>query len=66
MTLPRITTDRLLTTEQAAELLNTTTNVLDSWRHRKKPGLPYTRVGKSPRYRLSDLEAYLSARTVID
>ena len=54
----------LLTAEQAAEFLGTTANTLGVWRCKRTVNIPYIKVGKSVRYRLSDLERYLAQQTV--
>lgn len=54
--------DELLTAEQAAAFLKVKPGTLACWRTTKRYPLKYTRVGKSIRYRLSDLQAFLSAR----
>ncbi len=54
----------LLTAEQAAEFLGTTTNTLGVWRCKRTVNIPYIKVGKSVRYRLADLERYLAQQTV--
>ena len=57
--------DRLLTPEQAADLLGVTCGTLSVWRcTRRYPGLKYTKVGTRIRYRQSDIEAWLRSRTV--
>lgn len=54
----------LLTPEQAAEFLSTTPGTLSVWRCTRRYDLPYVKVGRAVRYRLSDLEAFIAARTV--
>jgi excisionase family DNA binding protein len=55
---------KLLTPEQAAEMLNIKTQTLSAWRCANRHGLPYVRVGACIRYQLADLEAWLASRTV--
>ena len=55
--------DSLLTEAQTAELLGISTATLSAWRSRGTSDLPFVRVGRSVRYRLSDIEAYLANRT---
>ncbi len=57
----------LLSAEQAAELLDTNTGTLAVWRcTRRYPTLRYVKVGRSVKYRLADIEAFIEARTVGD
>lgn len=55
--------DRLATVSEVAEALNVTESALAQQRYRHQ-GLPFVRVGRSVRYRWSDVEAYLQAQTV--
>ena len=54
----------LLTSEQAAEFLNTTPGNLAVWRCKRTVQIPYIKIGKCVRYRLADLERYLAQQTV--
>jgi excisionase family DNA binding protein len=64
--------DRWQTTERckfvdergAAELLGVTPGTLSVWRCTRRYALPYVKVGRRVRYRVSDLEAWLQSRTV--
>jgi len=56
--------DRLLDGTQAAALLGVAPGTLEVWRTTKRYPLPYIKVGRNVRYRLSALEAFLTARTV--
>lgn len=55
----------MLTTRQAAEYLGLAKSTLEIWRCRGENGLPYLKMGRAVRYRLSDLEAWARARTVM-
>jgi excisionase family DNA binding protein len=55
---------RLLTPAEAAEYLGVQPQTLAAWRSSGRHGLPYVRVGSAIRYRLADLEGWLSRRTV--
>jgi len=58
-------TQELLTREEAAELLGIRPQTLAAWKCLGRQGPPYVRVGmRAIRYRRSDLEAWLAARTV--
>ena len=53
----------LQTPEQAAQLLQTTPNVLAVWRTNGRVKIPYIKLGRAVRYRLSDIEAFIEANT---
>lgn len=56
--------DRFLTTDEAATYLGFSKGTLSNWRIQRK-GPPYSRsqgAGGAVRYRLSDLDAWMSAR----
>lgn len=56
---------RLLTPRQVSEMLAVPVQTLAHWRTSRLVPLPYVKVGgKHVRYRLSDVIAYLDARTV--
>lgn len=56
--------DPLLTETQAAELLGVKPQTLQAWRSTKRYGLSYIKTGRLVRYRRSQIEAFLQARTV--
>ena len=56
--------EQLLNTTQAAEVLQVTPGTLMVWRSTKRYPLKFVRVGRNIRYRSSDLEAFLNARTM--
>ena len=56
--------DRLLTPAQAADMLAVKAQTLAVWRSSHRHGLPYVKVGSAIRYRLSEIEQWLQARTV--
>lgn len=54
---------QLLTTPQAAEYLGgLKINTLEIWRGQGR-GIPYIKIGRLVRYRLEDLDAYLTKQT---
>lgn len=53
-------TPSLISPEQAAEYLDLTTRTLANWRSRGYPNLPYIKLGRSIKYRQSDLDTYLA------
>ncbi|MFE1551607.1 helix-turn-helix domain-containing protein [Streptomyces sp. NPDC058718] len=53
------TSTSLLTPEQASEYLNVSHWTLRNWRYRGE-GPPFLKAGRSVRYRLVDLDSWLS------
>jgi excisionase family DNA binding protein len=51
------------TEQQAATLLHVTPGTLSVWRCTGRYSLPFVKVGRNVRYRLSDLNAWLESRT---
>lgn len=56
--------DRLLNRKEAAELLGTTEGTLSVWTCNKRYHLPIVKVGRLVKYKLSDLMAFIDARTI--
>jgi excisionase family DNA binding protein len=54
----------LLDETTTAEVLGVTKGTLQVWRSTKRYPLPYVKVGRNVRYRLSDVEAFIQRRTV--
>ena len=54
----------LLTRDQAAEFLGVQVQTLASWACSGRYSLPFLKVGRCVRYRVSDLEKFLADRTV--
>ena len=50
----------LLTTEEAAEYLKLKPNTLERWRSQFPNRLPFVKIGRTVKYRLEDLQAYIS------
>ncbi len=61
-----LSTDSLLTREQAAAYLNVRPQTLAVWATNKRYPLAYVRVGRSVRYLRSELDQFIAARTVGD
>lgn len=61
---PKSTKSVLLNEDEAAQHLFLKRQTLAAWRCLGRYNLPFVKVGRSIRYRLSDLEAFLAARTV--
>jgi predicted DNA-binding transcriptional regulator AlpA len=60
LTLP----SRLLSEKETAELLHVSPGTLSVVRCTRRWPLPYVKVGRAVRYRLSDIEAFMQSRTV--
>jgi excisionase family DNA binding protein len=58
------TSTKLLTREEAAKFLGLSRGTLEVWACTKRYPLPYVKVGRLVKYRLSDLQAFLDSRTV--
>lgn len=56
-------TERLLNTEEASQYLGVTRDTLAVWRTTRRYELPYIKVGRLVKYRLSDLDNWLNQRT---
>jgi len=56
-------TDVLHTTESAATLLGVKAATLAIWRSTGRYELPFIKVGRSVKYRQTDLEKFLNQRT---
>ncbi|MHB0955906.1 MAG: helix-turn-helix transcriptional regulator [Pirellulaceae bacterium] len=55
--------DQLIDAEETSSILSVTTGTLAVWRSEKRYDLPYIKVGRRVRYRLSDVRAWLESRT---
>lgn len=58
------TTENLLNDLQASQLLGIKPQTLAVWRCTGRHELPFVRVGRSIRYRASDIQRWLDSRTV--
>lgn len=54
----------LMSREEAAEYLGVSPKTLATWATTKRYPLPLVKVGRSVRYRVADLEAFIQSRTV--
>lgn len=52
-----------LTEKQVSERYNISENTLRAHRYQKR-GIPYVKIGKCVRYRVSDIEAYMNQHKV--
>lgn len=59
----RTNEDVMLATPKAAEVLGVRPCTLDAWRVRGE-GPPFVRVGRSVRYRASDLDRFIAINTI--
>ena len=55
---------KLVDEKLAAEILGITPGTLSVWRCTRRYPLPYVKIGRTVRYRLSDLEEFARSRTV--
>lgn len=55
-------TQKLLTPDQAAEILGVSAKTLSIWRSTKRYDLPYVKSGRLVRYRESDLQDFITRR----
>jgi hypothetical protein len=55
---------QLLTPEEAAEFTRFALDTLAQWRSQRR-GPPYIKLGRAVRYRVDDLERYLTAHTIV-
>jgi excisionase family DNA binding protein len=51
---------QLITPEQAADYLGVSTRTLANWRSLGFPNIPYSKIGRCIRYRLADLDDYIT------
>ncbi len=56
-------TIKYLTEKQVAEFSSIAVQTLRNWRQTRK-GFPYIKVGRSVRYAVNDVEAFMEARRV--
>jgi excisionase family DNA binding protein len=56
--------DPLLTAVETANYLGIKPETLNTWRCTRRYSLPFVRVGRAIRYRLSAVESFLASRTV--
>jgi len=54
----------LISPTEAAQLLGIQPETLATWRSTQRYPLPYVKLGRSVRYRLEDLERFISERLI--
>lgn len=52
---------RMVDTDQAAEIIGVAPGTLIVWRSKKRYPLKWLKIGRSVRYRIEDIEAFLSS-----
>jgi|JI8StandDraft_1071087.scaffolds.fasta_scaffold00432_39 excisionase family DNA binding protein len=57
---------KFLTSNEAAEYLGLKPSTLHVWRCTKRFNLPYIKVGRLVKYKISDLDDFISRRTITD
>lgn len=62
--MPTTVNNTMLTRDEAAEFLNVKPNTLAIWLHSGRYDLPVVKIGRSVRYRLADLEAFIDRHTI--
>jgi len=56
--------NELITREEAAALLGIKPDTLAIWASTKRYALPYIKIGRSVRYKLSDVQQFIESRTI--
>lgn len=56
--------DKLLTSKETARILGLSSRTLDVWRCTGRSHVPFIKIGRSVRYRLSDIESYIQHQTM--
>lgn len=56
--------DRLLTTQETAELLDVSPQTLEVWRCTKRYQLAYVKIGRNVRYPSSEILKFITSRTM--
>jgi len=57
-------TDRLLSTEKAAELLSIPAATLIKWRSTGQVRIPFVKIGRQIKYRTTDLKRFIESSTI--
>jgi predicted DNA-binding transcriptional regulator AlpA len=55
--------EKMLNTEEAAAILGVSVQTLNTWRCTKRYPLPYVKIGRLVKYRLSSLQAFIELRS---
>jgi predicted DNA-binding transcriptional regulator AlpA len=59
-----VSTERLLLTPEAAQVLGFAEKTLEKDRCTRELGIPYVKLGRSVRYRMTDLQKFIADRVV--
>jgi excisionase family DNA binding protein len=62
--MPLLNPPEFLDTEQAAKYLGIERQTLAAWRCLRRYRLPFARIGRSVRYKRSDLDRFIASRTI--
>ena len=54
------TKESLITPEQAADYLGVSHKTMNKWRSTGENSIPYSKIGRCVRYRLSELDTYIA------
>jgi len=60
----RVSNERLMLTPEAAEILGFAEKTLEKDRCTRELGIPYVKLGRAVRYRLTDLMKFIDERVV--
>ena len=56
--------ERMLNEVEAAEMLGLRPGTLNVWRSTRRVNIPFVKIGRAVRYRMSDLHDFIAKRTV--
>jgi excisionase family DNA binding protein len=62
--MPVLNPPEFLTPEEAAAYLNVQVQTLALWRCTRRYPVPYAKIGRSVRYKRSDLDRFIASRTI--
>ena len=63
MSIERLFDNSMCTAKQAADFLGVTVGTLEVWRSTGRHAIPFVKIGRNIRYKISDLEKFLTSRT---
>ena len=58
------TASNLISCEEAADILGVSPGTLTVWRSTRRYPLPWVKVGRLVKYRIEDVQAFITARTI--
>lgn len=59
-----MTTQKLMTPQEVADLLGIDPKTLNNWRATKRYPLSYVKIGRHVRYKPEDVETFIQSRTI--